>query len=206
MPEISRPRQSLPPALLIQYVLRLTYMHALRTANARLPRVMREVEDQTRVHTAAPRLVGVGAELTFEVIKAAAMLRKMAPSLRVRVMNITDPVILIHEDGHPHALSHEAFKGLFTSDKPIHFNYHGYPAEIQGLLFGKPKMDRISIAGYSEEGSTTSPFSMMVVNGVSRYHVAEAAIRGAAVRNEKIRLDMHEMLSGLCHELSKVQD
>lgn len=151
-------------------------------------------------------IVGIGAELTFEVIEAAAMLRKKAPGLRVRVVNVTDLMILIHEGGHPHALAHDAFEGLFTTDKPVHFNYHGYPAEIQGLLFGRPNMDRISVAGYAEEGSTTTPLDMMLRNGVSRYHVAEAAIRGAAVRNEKIRLDMHELLSSVRHDLSKLQE
>lgn len=151
-------------------------------------------------------LVGIGAELTFEVIAAAAMLQKMAPDLRVRVVNVTDIMILIHEGGHPHSLTHDAFNALFTSDKAIHFNYHGYPVEIKGLLFGRPNMDRISVSAYAEEGSTTTPLDMMLQNRVSRYHVAEAAIKGAAVRNAKIRLDMHELLSSLRHNLTKLQE
>ena len=150
-------------------------------------------------------LVGIGAELTFEVIKAAAMLRKLTPSLRVRVVNVTDLMILIHAGGHPHALTHEDFDALFTADRPIHFNYHGYPSEIQGILFGRPKLDRVTIAAYSEEGSTTTPLDMLLRNGVSRYHVAEAAIKGGAISNEQVRLDMHESLSTLRHDLAKVQ-
>ena len=150
-------------------------------------------------------IVGIGAELTFEVIEAAAMLHKLTPNLRVRVVNVTDLLILKHEGGHPHALSHQDFEALFTRDCPIHFNYHGYGDEIKGLLFGRPNLSRVSVAAYSEEGSTTTPLDMMLVNNVSRYDVAEAAIRGAAERNEKVRLDMHETLSGLRHERAKVQ-
>ena len=147
-------------------------------------------------------IVGIGAELTFEVISAAAMLRRLTPSLRVRVVNVTDLLILKHEGGHPHALSHSDFSALFTPDRPIHFNYHGYGDEIKGLLFGRPDL----VAAYCEEGSTTTPLDMMLRNGVSRYHVAEAAIRGATTRNEKVRLDMHETLSGIRHELAKVRE
>ena len=151
-------------------------------------------------------LVGIGAEITFEVIEAAAMLRKIASNLRVRVVNVTDLMILKHEGGHPHALSHESFDALFTPDRPIHINYHGYPDEVKALIFGRPNLQRVTIEAYREEGSTTTPLDMMLRNRVSRYHVAEAAIKGAAVRNEKVRLDMHEMLSGLRHELVKVQE
>ena len=146
-------------------------------------------------------LCGVGAELTFEVIAAAALLKKKTPGLRVRVVNVTDLMILGAESSHPHALTHDDFDSLFTEDKPIHFNYHGYAQELKGLLFGRPNMDRVSIASYMEEGSTTTPFNMMLVNQTSRFHVAKAAIRGAAKRNEKVRLRLHELISELEHEI-----
>ena len=151
-------------------------------------------------------LVGIGAELTFEVIEAAAMLRKIAPSLRIRVVNVTDLMILGHEGVHPHALSHEDFDALFTPNRPIHFNYHGYANELKGLLFGRPNLHRVSIEAYDEEGSTTTPLDMMLRNRVSRYHVAEAAIKGGASRNEKVKLDMHETLSRIRHDLAKLQE
>lgn len=151
-------------------------------------------------------IVGIGAELTFEVIEAAAMLRKISAHLRVRVVNVTDLLILKHEGGHPHSLSHQDFDALFTADRPIHFNYHGYGDEIKGLLFGRPYLNRVSVAAYNEEGSTTTPLDMMLRNGVSRYHVAEAAIKGAATVNERVRLDMHETLSGIRHDLAKVRE
>lgn len=138
-------------------------------------------------------LVGIGVEVTFEVICAAAILKKRTPNLRVRVVNVTDLMVLDNERAHPHAMSNEAFDNLFTADKPIHFNFHGYATELQGLLFGRPRVERSTIAGYMEEGTTTTPFDMMLVNGVSRFHVAKAAIRGGSVRNEQIRIRQHEL-------------
>jgi xylulose-5-phosphate/fructose-6-phosphate phosphoketolase len=146
-------------------------------------------------------LVGIGTELTFEVIKAAAILRQRIPELRARVINVTDIMILETEGSHPHALSGDSFDALFTSDRPIHFNYHGYNTELQGLLFGRPRLERASIAGYMEEGSTTTPFDMMLVNQVSRFDVAKAAVRGAARRNEKVRLRQQELLTELDHNI-----
>ena len=151
-------------------------------------------------------VVGIGAEITFEVIEAAAMLRKRAPDLRLRVVNVTDLMVLENEGSHPHALSHEDFDALFTPNRPVHFNYHGYANELKGLLFGRPQLHRVSIESYCEEGSTTTPLDMMLRNRVSRYHVAEAAIKGAAKRNERVRLDMHETLSTLRHDLVKTQE
>lgn len=113
--------------------------------------------------TSSPQsvLVGIGVEVTFEVVAAAALLRKRAPNLRVRVVNVTDLMILSHKGSHPHSLSEEEFNTLFTNNRPVHFNYHGYSIELQGLLFGRPGlMERVTIAGYKEEGTTTSPFDV----------------------------------------------
>ncbi|PQE06541.1 hypothetical protein CJF32_00002307 [Rutstroemia sp. NJR-2017a WRK4] len=151
-------------------------------------------------------LVGIGSELTFEVISAAALLRKLCPALRVRVVNVTDLMILEAETLHPHSLTHEEFESLFTKDRPIHFNYHGYANEIKGLLFGRPNLDRVTIASYKEEGSTTTPFDMMLRNEVSRYHVMERAIKGGARRNEKVNLDMTLLLGDIRHQVTKVHD
>ncbi|KAL1985500.1 hypothetical protein VTN96DRAFT_7830 [Rasamsonia emersonii] len=146
-------------------------------------------------------LVGIGTELMFEVIYAAAILRQRVPELRVRVINVTDIMILETEGSHPHALAEDSFDALFTPDRPVHFNYHGYSTELQGLLFGRPNLERATIAGYMEEGSTTTPFDMMLVNQVSRFHVAKAAVRGAAKRNERVRLRQQELLSELNHNM-----
>lgn len=151
-------------------------------------------------------LVGIGTEVTFEVIHAAHYLRKKVPELRVRVVNVTDLMILGAELTHPHALTDEAFDALFTADKPVHINYHGYVMEIKGLLFGRPRLDRITVASYKEEGSTTTPFDMMICNEVSRFHVAKRAISGGAWRNERVRLRMQEHLSALDHEIRLAKD
>lgn len=90
-------------------------------------------------------LVGIGVEMTFEVIAAAALLRKHVPQLRVRVVNVTDLMVL--GESHPHSLTDSAFDALFTSNRPIHFNYHGYSIELKGLLFGRKNLGRISIEG-----------------------------------------------------------
>lgn len=115
-------------------------------------------------------------------------------------------MILEAETLHPHSLTNDEFSALFTADKPIHFNYHGYSNEIKGLLFGRHNLDRVSIACYKEEGSTTTPFDMMLRNNVSRYDVAVAAIKGAAKGNEKVALEMTGLLGEVRHQVSKVQE
>ncbi|KAL2194191.1 XFP N-terminal domain-containing protein [Corynascus similis CBS 632.67] len=132
-------------------------------------------------------LVGIGVEVTFETVKAAELLRALCPALRVRVVNVTDLMILAPESRHPHALSRAAFEDIFTPDRPVLFNYHGYAAGLQGLLFGRPRPDRMSVSGYREEGSTTTPFDMMLVNGVSRFDLARKALQVGADRNVEVK-------------------
>ncbi|KAF4621951.1 hypothetical protein G7Y89_g14395 [Cudoniella acicularis] len=150
--------------------------------------------------------VGIGSELMFEVVVAASILRRKCPLLRVRVVNVTDLMILEAETLHPHSLTDDKFSSLFTPDKPIHINYHGYSNEIKGLLFGRLNLSRVSIACYKEEGSTTTPLDMMLRNGVSRYHVMEAAIKGVARSNERVALEITGLLGEVRHQVSKVQE
>ena len=142
-------------------------------------------------------LVGIGTEVTFEVIAAAALLREVAPELRVRVVNVTDLVILEPFGSHPHALSDDGFDHLFTEDRRIVINYHGYSRDIAGLLFGRKGIGRVRIEGCREEGSTTTPFDMMLRNRVSRYHIAMEAVRGAALVSERVALRAMELSSQL---------
>ncbi|KAG8864994.1 hypothetical protein FRC20_010000 [Serendipita sp. 405] len=106
-------------------------------------------------------LVGIGVEITFEVITAASMLRALCPALRLRVVNVTDLMVLGESGSHPHALSDDEFTRLFTEEKPVLFNYHGYSTELRGLLFGRPRLDRVVVQGYQEEGTTTTPLAML---------------------------------------------
>jgi len=151
-------------------------------------------------------IVGIGSDLMFEVIAAAEYLKEIAPNLRVRVINVTDLMILGRDGSHPHALSHADFDALFTPDRNIHFNYSGYASELQGLLFGRPKLDRISIESYREEGSTTTPFDMVIRNGCSRYDIAEAAITGGSRWNKDVELGMPQLLRGIKDDLKKVKE
>ncbi|EHK17609.1 uncharacterized protein TRIVIDRAFT_194802 [Trichoderma virens Gv29-8] len=151
-------------------------------------------------------LVGIGVEVTFEVIKAAGLLAKLVPKLRVRVINVTDLLVLPQESHHPHALSPKVFEELFTVDKPVCFNYHSYATELQGLLFGRPALHRITVEGYKEEGSTTTPFDMMLLNGVSRFHVASRALNALAPCNDAIQGKLSGLLSTIDEEMTRVQD
>ncbi|KAH8744563.1 XFP N-terminal domain-containing protein [Diaporthe sp. PMI_573] len=142
-------------------------------------------------------LVGIGVELTFEVVKAVELLRSLAPALKIRTVNVTDLMVLRKESDHPHAMSRQGFKDMFTEDRTVIFNYHGYPTEIQGLLFDRPRLNRIVINGYREEGSTTTPFHMMLLNGVSRYDVARTALRQATWRNEAVHEDLDKAIEDI---------
>ncbi|KAJ9665806.1 hypothetical protein H2201_004114 [Coniosporium apollinis] len=151
-------------------------------------------------------IVGIGAEITFEVVKAAELLRELAPALRVRVVNVTDLMVLGTEGTHPHALTSNDFNAMFTADKHIHFNYHGYAQELKGLLFGRPQSERITVESYREEGSTTTPFDMMLVNRTSRYHVAEYALRGGAKFNQKVEVDLISNIADIKHRIVKTRE
>ncbi|HBB32824.1 MAG TPA: phosphoketolase [Cyanobacteria bacterium UBA8803] len=143
-------------------------------------------------------LVGIGDCPTLEVIAAAHILRSEMPDLRVRVVNVTDLMILIadsnhrHGSVHPHGLDREMFEALFTPDRPVIINFHGYPSLIKQLLFGRPNPDRFWINGYREEGNTTTPFDMQVLNGTSRYHLIMQAIRLAAAHNPYVAARANE--------------
>jgi xylulose-5-phosphate/fructose-6-phosphate phosphoketolase len=152
-------------------------------------------------------LVGIGNELTFEVVKAALYLKENIPEIRVRVVNVTDIMILpeFSENRHPHAMNDSDYASLFVPEVPTHVNYHGYIQEIKGLMFGRPHKE-ISFGSYMEEGSTTTPFDMMLRNGVSRFDVAKKAIRGAALRNEKVRLRQQELVTGIDHIVKETRD
>ncbi|UKZ88612.1 uncharacterized protein TrAFT101_004362 [Trichoderma asperellum] len=151
-------------------------------------------------------LVGIGVEVTFEVIKAAELLATLVPELRIRVINVTDLLVLPVESHHPHALEPKEFDSMFTLDKPVCFNYHSYATELQGLLFGRPALHRMTVEGYKEEGSTTTPFDMMLVNGVSRFHVASRALKASAQQNDVIRDKLSTLLNKISEDMTSIKD
>ncbi len=119
---------------------------------------------------------------TLEIVAAAWLLRQHAPELKVRVVNVVDLMSLSSSTRHPHGLSAGRFLDLFTDAAPVVFAFHGYPGIIHQLLHGRPHPDRFHVRGYDEEGTTTTPFDMVVLNRISRYHLCLAALKFAPRR------------------------
>lgn len=140
-------------------------------------------------------LAAAGVYPTNEVMAAAWLLRQELPDLGVRVVNVTDLLILERDSFHPHGLTPEAFDELFTADKPVIFNFHGYPVAVKQLLFHRPAFPRFQINGYIEEGTTTTPFDLFVQNLASRYHVVMQAVRAAAEINSKVAAEADRIIS-----------
>ncbi|WP_036964911.1 phosphoketolase family protein [Promicromonospora kroppenstedtii] len=108
---------------------------------------------------------------TLEVLAAADILRQELPGLKVRVVNVVDLMRLQDAKEHPHGLTDSEFNGLFTTDRPIIFAYHGYPWLIHRLTYRRAGHPNIHVRGYKEEGTTTTPFDMVMLNDLDRYHL-----------------------------------
>jgi xylulose-5-phosphate/fructose-6-phosphate phosphoketolase len=129
---------------------------------------------------------------TLETLAAAAILRERLPELRVRVVNVVDLMRLQSESEHPHGLSDFAFDALFTRSSPVVFAYHGYPWLIHRLTYRRTNHANLHVRGYKEEGTTTTPFDMVMLNDLDRFHLVIDVIdrvpglgdRAAHLRNE----------------------
>jgi xylulose-5-phosphate/fructose-6-phosphate phosphoketolase len=108
---------------------------------------------------------------TLEALAAADLLRQYLPELKVRVINVVDIMRLQPESEHPHGLSDRDFDALFTPDKPVIFAYHGYPMLIHRLTYRRTNHHNIHVRGYKEEGTTTTPFDMVMLNDLDRFHL-----------------------------------
>ena len=108
---------------------------------------------------------------TLETLAAAAILRESLPDLKVRVVNVVDLMRLQPDTEHPHGLSDHEFDALFTTDKPVVFAYHGYPWLIHRLTYRRAGHENLHVRGYKEEGTTTTPFDMVMLNDLDRYHL-----------------------------------
>jgi xylulose-5-phosphate/fructose-6-phosphate phosphoketolase len=108
---------------------------------------------------------------TLEVLAATSILRERLPDLRVRVVNVVDLMRLQPEAEHPHGMSDAEFNALFTADRPVIFAYHGYPWLIHRLTYRRAGHAHIHVRGYKEEGTTTTPFDMVVMNDMDRFHL-----------------------------------
>jgi xylulose-5-phosphate/fructose-6-phosphate phosphoketolase len=109
---------------------------------------------------------------TQETLAAAELLRAQIPDLKIRVVNVVDLMTLQPTSEHPHGLSDEDFDAAFTKDKPVIFNFHGYPWCIHRLTYKRTNHDNFHVRGYKEEGTTTTPFDMCVRNNIDRYQLA----------------------------------
>jgi xylulose-5-phosphate/fructose-6-phosphate phosphoketolase len=134
---------------------------------------------------------------TQEVIAAAWMLRQHAPDLKVRVVNVVDLMRLCPADRHPHGMIDADFVDIFTAAAPVIFAFHGYPGVIHELLHGREAHDRFHVRGYLEEGTTTTPFDMVVLNKMSRLHLCLDVLRyvpGMLVKQGRLVAHCTELL------------
>ncbi|WP_439500764.1 phosphoketolase family protein [Aminobacter ciceronei] len=113
---------------------------------------------------------------TLETLAAVGLLREALPDLKIRVVNVVDLMTLQSASQHPHGLTDAAFDALFTADRPVVFAYHGYPYLIHRLTYRRNNHENIHVRGFQEEGTTTTPFDMTVLNMMDRYHLAIEAI------------------------------
>src|SRR6266849_28022 len=122
-------------------------------------------------------LAAAGDVPTLETVAAAWWLRARAPELRVRMVNVVDLMTLFPPEVHPHGMDADRFEEVFTEDKPVIFAFHGYQRAIHQLVHGRPNAERFHVRGFIEQGTTTTPFDMVVLNGMSRYHLCIEALR-----------------------------
>jgi xylulose-5-phosphate/fructose-6-phosphate phosphoketolase len=135
---------------------------------------------------------------TLETLAAVQILRERLPRLKVRVVNVVDLLTLQSPREHPHGLADQAFDALFTRDKPIIFAFHGYPALIHQLTYRRTNHGNLHVRGYKEEGTTTTPFDMTVLNDLDRFHLVEdviARVPGLPPDAEEVRTFARERLS-----------
>ena len=132
---------------------------------------------------------------TQEALAAAELLREHVPALKVRFVNVVDLMALLPEDDHPHGFTDSQFNGLFTADRDVVFAFHGYPRAVHQVIHGRSDPGRFHVRGFSEQGTTTTPFDMVVLNRMSRFHLAQEVLRRASRR-----VDGWDRLQRLCEE------
>ncbi|MEZ3500794.1 phosphoketolase [Pantoea sp. KPR_PJ] len=135
---------------------------------------------------------------TLETLAAVDLLRDYLPDLRIRVVNVVDLMALQTQDQHPHGKSEADFDNLFTLDKPVIFAFHGYPSLVHRLTYQRTNHRNFHVRGFNEEGTTTTPFDMTVLNELDRYHLAQEAILripGLADQHGELLDDLQERIA-----------
>jgi xylulose-5-phosphate/fructose-6-phosphate phosphoketolase len=130
---------------------------------------------------------------TQETLAAAELLMTHTPDLRIRVVNVVDLMALLPENDHPHGYPDSHFDAIFGSDVDVVFAFHGYPRAVHQLVHGRSEPGRFHVRGFNEQGTTTTPFDMVVQNGMSRFHLATEALRRA-----RRRVHGWDTLTGIC--------
>ncbi len=153
---------------------------------------------------------------TLEVVSASAILRERLPDLKVRVVNVVDLMRLEPDSAHPHGLSDALFDALFTTSRPVIFAYHGYPSLIHRLTYRRSNHHNLHVRGYQEEGTTTTPFDMVMLNDLDRFHLVMDVIdrvpsleeRAASLRQEMVdqRLRARAFTREVGDDLPEVRD
>jgi xylulose-5-phosphate/fructose-6-phosphate phosphoketolase len=126
-------------------------------------------------------LACAGDTPTMEIVAAAWWLRRLAPELRVRVVNVIDLMTLFAPSIHPHGMTDERFISLFTTNTPVVFAFHGYQFAVHQLVHRRPHPARFHVRGFNEQGTTTTPFDMVVLNKISRFHLAALAVKHSSL-------------------------
>jgi xylulose-5-phosphate/fructose-6-phosphate phosphoketolase len=121
-------------------------------------------------------LASCGTIPTMELLATVRLLREEVPALRVRFVNVSNLFTLARPEHHPDGMSDDRFDELFTADRPVLFNFHGYPSAVHQLIHRRPRQERFHVKGYIEEGTTTTPFDLLAMNGVDRYQLAIEAL------------------------------
>jgi xylulose-5-phosphate/fructose-6-phosphate phosphoketolase len=132
---------------------------------------------------------------TQEALAAAEILRDRAPTLRVRFVNVVDLMALLPRQDHPHGLDDEAFRALFGNRTEVVMAFHGYPRAVHQLLHGRPAPQRFHVRGFEQQGTTTTPFDMVVLNRMSRFHLVLAVLERVGDR-----IAHREVLAASCEE------
>jgi xylulose-5-phosphate/fructose-6-phosphate phosphoketolase len=133
---------------------------------------------------------------TLEVLAAADLLHRHLPDLKVRVVNVVDLMRLQPDTDHPHGLSDREYDTIFTTDRPVIFAYHGYPWLIHRLTYRRAGHDNLHVRGYKEEGTTTTPFDMVLMNDLDRFRLVIDVIDRVptlGARAARLRQDMLDM-------------
>jgi len=151
----------------------------------------------TEVAGEAPDVVlaSAGDVPTLEMLAAASILREKVPYLKVRVVNVVDLMRLQSEGEHPHGLSDKEYDAIFTTDKPVIFAYHGYPWLIHRLTYRRNGHNNLHVRGFKEEGTTTTPFDMVMMNDLDRYKLVIDVldrVPGLAEREGNLRQEMQD--------------